>query len=59
MMKTVKLSELFSIERGKSYFKEFIEDSNGINYVTTSGQNQGVNGKLLKTINIKFIQQEP
>ena len=48
MMKTVKLSELFSIERGKSYFKEFIEDSNGINYVTTSGQNQGVKCKVAK-----------
>lgn len=47
-MKTIKLSELFDIERGKSYFNEFTENNNGINYITTSSQNQGIKCKVTK-----------
>ena len=47
-MRTVKLSELFDIEKGKSYFNEFIENVDGVNYITTSSQNQGVKCKVLK-----------
>lgn len=53
-MRTVKLSELFDIEKGKSYFNEFIEDDTGINYVTTSGQNQGVKCKVAKNDKYKI-----
>lgn len=53
-MKTVKLSELFDIEKGKSYFNEFIKDDTGINYVTTSGQNQGVKCKVAKNDKYKI-----
>lgn len=53
-MQTVKLSELFDIEKGKSYFNEFIEDDTGINYVTTSGQNQGVKCKVAKNDKYKI-----
>lgn len=53
-METIKLSELFDIEHGKSYFNEFIEDDNGVNYITTSGQNQGIKCKVAKNDKYKI-----
>lgn len=39
----MKINELFTINKGRSYFKDFVVDNtSSINYVTTSGENNGV-----------------
>ena len=45
-MKTIQVQDLFEVYKGKSYFKDFTEDSEGFNYITTSGMNQGVKTRV-------------
>jgi len=50
----VKLNTLFKIEKGKSYFKDFTVADDGINYITTSGKNNGIKCKVLENSNYKI-----
>lgn len=52
-MKTI--SEIFNIERGTSYFNQFVENENAdYNYVTTSGEKQGVKCRVEYNANYKI-----
>lgn len=54
-MKMIQVQDLFEIHKGKSYFKDFIEDEKGLDYVTTSGENQGVKTKVRRNPNYKIF----
>ena len=54
-MKMVQIQDLFEVHKGKSYFKDFTEDANGLNYITTSEKNQGVKTKVRQNPNYKIF----
>ena len=54
-----KISELFIIEKGKSYFKDFeVNPKSDISYITTSGSLQGVKTKVNPNENHKLYKKE-
>lgn len=54
-MKLIQVQDLFEVYKGKSYFKDFIEDKKGLNYITTSEKNQGVKTKVHQNSNYKIF----
>lgn len=54
-MKTIQVQDLFEVHKGKSYFKDFTEDSEGFNYITTSGINQGVKTRVGRNPNYRIF----
>ena len=54
-MKMIQIQDLFEVYKGKSYFKDFIEDEKGLNYVTTSGVNSGVKTKVRPNPNYRIF----
>ena len=54
-MKMIQVQDLFEVHKGKSYFKDFTEDANGLNYITTSEKNQGVKTKVRQNPNYKIF----
>lgn len=54
-MKTIKLSELFNIDKPTTLiYSKCIPDKNGINYISSKGENNGVVGKIQKIPNRKI-----
>lgn len=54
-MKLIQVQDLFEVHKGKSYFKDFTEDSEGFNYITTSGMNQGVKTRVGRNPNYRIF----
>lgn len=54
-MKTIQVQDLFEVYKGKSYFKDFTEDSEGFNYITTSGMNQGIKTRVGRNPNYRIF----
>lgn len=56
-MKTVKLSELFDIDKPSTLiYSNCIPDDNGINYVSSKGENNGIVGKVQLIPNRKIYE---